>query len=288
MERLRLHRIERRRLLPIQLLQLRVVREGVAGGEEREVEKREVRRWRRGEDEPFEVDELLLFGAEPAIRDGADAEALRRFRDRDGKLELEDACGRADENSGQREDRQTFVVLNPDPEGLDRAVLLLRPLERLAQLKTNAEEVVCEGLEGARDLERGELAGGGDSEGTETLVLADERTEVGGGHDGDFLNGNLVRPSLDIVDEVGGEGELGERVSERPHALCGRSRVSTINEETGKGKGNALSIDLLIDSRTIDTGAHLFAIAMSSNALTIRPAFCETYPMSETRAKSST
>jgi hypothetical protein len=47
-----------------------------------------MRRRRRGKNESFEVDVLLLFSAEPAVRDGADAEGLGSARDGDGEGEL--------------------------------------------------------------------------------------------------------------------------------------------------------------------------------------------------------
>jgi hypothetical protein len=99
-------------------------------------------------------------------------------------------------------------------------MLLLRPLEGLPQLQSNAKEVVCERLKGRGDFEGGELSGGVDGEGAEALVLPDEGTEVGGRHEGDFGDGDFVGPSLDVVDQVGGQGELGEGMGEGPHALC--------------------------------------------------------------------
>lgn len=45
----------------------------------------------------------------------------------------------------------------------------------------------------------------------------DESAEVGVRHDRNLFDGYVVRPAFDVVQEVGGEVELRERVSESPH-----------------------------------------------------------------------
>lgn len=127
--------------------------QGVAGREKREVKKREVRRRDGREDERVQVDPVLLLGADPAVRDGADAQRLGRLGDGDGEGEVERRRVRPDEHARELQDRQVLVVLDPDPEGLERAVLLLGPLERLAQLDAHAQEVVRERLQRRRDGE---------------------------------------------------------------------------------------------------------------------------------------